>query len=181
MQNEPWLERDRAMIDPLRTLGIEKSKPFKPDAGMRATLDVAAVEAKAYLEDGYERGWGTFFEGTDWRSVAAPALARAAAGGYMEPDAYPMDLRGVAYTLAFVAIKRLGTGQFYLIALHDADGAALDGASSYRLTVPPDAPVEQYWSATVYDRQTHARECQDVCVSGRRSGSRLTVLSPGWA
>ena len=22
--------------------------------------------------------------------------------------------------------------------------------------MPPDAPVEQYWSATVYDRQTHA-------------------------
>ena len=73
----------------------------------------------------------------------------------MEPDAYPTDLRGLAYSYAFVGIKRLGTGQFYLIALHDSDGAPLDGASGYRLTVPPDAPVEQYWSATVYDRQTH--------------------------
>ena len=47
VQAEPWIERDRAMIDPLRTLGIEKGKPFKPDAETRATLDAAAVEAKA--------------------------------------------------------------------------------------------------------------------------------------
>ena len=32
VQNEPWLPRDRAMIDVLRSLGIEKGKPFNPDA-----------------------------------------------------------------------------------------------------------------------------------------------------
>ena len=30
VQSEPWLPRDRAMIDPLRSLGIEKGKPFNP-------------------------------------------------------------------------------------------------------------------------------------------------------
>jgi hypothetical protein len=30
-----------------------------------------------------------------------------------------------------------------------------DGADTYRLTVPADAPVTQYWSVTVYDRATH--------------------------
>ena len=29
-------------------------------------------------------------------------------------------------------------------------------ARTYRLTVPANAPVKQYWSATVYDRATHA-------------------------
>ncbi len=38
----------------------------------------------------------------------------------------------------------------------DKDGKPLDGGSGYRLTVPPDAPVKLYWSATVYDRDTHA-------------------------
>ena len=32
VQSEPWLQRDRAMIDPLKSIGIEKGKPFKPDA-----------------------------------------------------------------------------------------------------------------------------------------------------
>jgi hypothetical protein len=31
VQSEPWIERDRAMIDQLRTIGIEKGKPFAPD------------------------------------------------------------------------------------------------------------------------------------------------------
>ena len=30
VQQEPWLTRDKAMIDPLKSLGIEKGKPFNP-------------------------------------------------------------------------------------------------------------------------------------------------------
>lgn len=156
VQEEPWIDRDRAMIDTLATLGIVQGQPFRPDAETRATLDAAAVEARVYLNDILERGWGEFFEGTRWRAAAAPALAKAAGEGFMTPDAYPVDLRGVIYTLGFVGIKRLGAGQFYLLAFGDKDGAPLDGGGSYRLTVPPNVPVEQYWSATIYDRQTHA-------------------------
>ena len=129
MQTEPWIERDRAMIDPLRTLGIEKGKPFKPDAETRATLDAAAVEAKAFLDDGYERGWGAFFEGTDWRSVGAAGprqRGRRPATRCLTPTRRICAAWPTAY--AFVGIKRLGTGQFYLMALHDTDGASLDGA-----------------------------------------------------
>ena len=35
VQSEPWFERDRAMIDSLRTLGIEKGKPFAPNAQIK--------------------------------------------------------------------------------------------------------------------------------------------------
>lgn len=156
VQEEPWIDRDRAMIDILATLGIIQGEPFKPDAATRSAFDAAAVEAKAYLNDVLERGWGAYFDGTQWRAAAAPALAKAAGEGFMTPDAYPVDLRGTIYTLGFVGIKRLGAGQFYLLALLDKDGAPLDSARTYRLSVPPNVPVEQYWSATVYDRQTHA-------------------------
>jgi hypothetical protein len=36
VQDEPWLERDRAMIDPLKSIGIEKGKPFNPNAKAKA-------------------------------------------------------------------------------------------------------------------------------------------------
>ena len=39
VQDEPWLPRDRAVIDTLRTIGIEKGKPFSPGADMRKALD----------------------------------------------------------------------------------------------------------------------------------------------
>ena len=41
VQFEPWLTRDKVMIDMLRTIGIEKGKPFQPDAKTKAILDEA--------------------------------------------------------------------------------------------------------------------------------------------
>ncbi len=53
IHHEPWLERDRAMIDTLRTLGIEKEKKFAPDAKMVQALNDAAKQAHHYLEGKY--------------------------------------------------------------------------------------------------------------------------------
>ncbi|MBN9089341.1 MAG: DUF1254 domain-containing protein [Reyranella sp.] len=156
VQTEPWLQRDRAMIDPLRTLGIEKGKPYQPDATAEAALNAAAREARAVLEKRYDEGFPIMNPGIRWFPAATPEVAKAAESGYADPNSYPVDLRGVTYTLGFTGIKRLGTAQFYLIANKDKDGNAFDGNSTYRLTVPANAPVKQYWSATVYDRETHA-------------------------
>ena len=75
---------------------------------------------------------------------------------FAEPNAYPVDGRGVGYSMGYFSAKHLGAGQFYLMTILDKDGQPFDGASTYRLTVPPNAPVKLYWSATAYDRQTHA-------------------------
>src|SRR5262252_3862373 len=40
------------------------------------------------------------------------------------------------------------------------------GPHKYRLRVPPNVPVEQYWSVTAYDRETHARIREMECASG---------------
>jgi hypothetical protein len=156
VQNEPWLQRDRAMIDQLKSLGIEKGKTFKPDQRIAKLLDTGAKEAKAILEGIYDKGWGTFFEKGQWRPAGASDVIKMQATAYADPDAYPSDLRGMTYTYGYVGIKRLGAGQFYLIAIRDKDGASLDGSKTHRLHVPPDVPIEQYWSVTAYDRQTHA-------------------------
>ncbi|QIG93137.1 MULTISPECIES: DUF1254 domain-containing protein [unclassified Bradyrhizobium] len=157
VQNEPWLQRDRAMIDPLKTVGIEKGKPFSPSDATRALLTSAAREAGALLEAKYDAGLPPFFSETSRWTLPAPAdIVKAAQEGYADPDVYPIDSRGMAYSYAYIGIKRLGAGQFYLISIRDKDGRAFEGGGTYRLTVPPNAPVEQYWSVTAYDRQTHA-------------------------
>src|SRR5215204_6144984 len=43
VQMEPWLARDRLMIDILKSVGIEKGKPFNPDARTRDILTSVAV------------------------------------------------------------------------------------------------------------------------------------------
>ena len=93
-------------------------------------------------------------------------------GDWRTPDSYPVDARGAAYTLAFFSAKHLGESQYYLLAGNDKDGEPLDGKSSYRLSVPANAPVKQYWSVTVYDRDTHAfiREAQWVGRSSQTPG-----------
>jgi hypothetical protein len=156
IQSEPWLPRDRAMIDMLRSLGIEKGKPFKPDAKTTALLDAAAREAHAWLEWRYDTGLPIFYPGGRWTVPAVPELLAAVQADFNDHEKYPVDARGFTYTFAFVGIKRLGTGQFYLVSLRDKGGNAFDGGKTYRLNVPPNAPVGQYWSLTAYDRETHA-------------------------
>jgi hypothetical protein len=156
VHNEPWIDRDRAMIDQLRSIGIEKGKTFNPDAQTKELLEAGVREAQAWLEAKYDAGLPPFWKNSRWTFPAPPELIEAAQASYAEPDAYPTDARGLAYSYAYIGIKRLGAGQFYLITIKDKDGEALDGGKTYRLNVPPNVPVEQYWSVTAYDRQTHA-------------------------
>jgi hypothetical protein len=50
----------------------------------------------------------------------------------------------------------------------DKQGKPFDGGSIYRLHVPPNAPVRQFWSATAYDRTTHGL-IRDLPWSSRSS------------
>jgi hypothetical protein len=156
VQNEPWIERDRAMIDQLRSLGIEKGKPFAPDAAAQKILTAAIGEAKALLEKRYDAGFAPFWSAGSWTLAALSEAIDGQATTYADGDRYAVNARGLAYSYGYIAIKRLGAGQFYLISIRDRDGEPYDGAKTYRLNVPPNAPVEQYWSVTAYDRATHA-------------------------
>lgn len=156
IQSEPWLSRDKAMIDQLKSLGIEKGKPFSPTAAMKKPMEAGVKEGHEWLEAAYDTGQIPFYDNGRWNFAGSPELVKSAQAGYDVPDAYPVDLRGVAYSYAFVGLKRIGTGQFYLIAIKDKDGHDFDGGKTYRLQVPANVPVQQYWSLTAYDRNTHA-------------------------
>jgi len=120
-------------------------------------LASAAREAHAFLEAKYDAGLPPFFSATSrWTAPAPPDLIKVMQDGYADVNVYPVDERGMVYSYAFIGLKRLGAGQFYLISIRDKDGDPFDGAKTYRLNVPPNVPVDQYWSVTAYDRDTHA-------------------------
>ena len=157
VQAEPWLERDKALIETLETIGIQKGKPFKPDAKTRSILDEAAREARAYLEAKYESGFSPgFYDGSRWAVPVPHDVIEGQGSGYANPDSYPLDGRGVMYSIAYYSPKQLGKGQFYFLAIEDKSGQIFDGSKAYRLTVPANPPVKLYWSVTAYDRATHA-------------------------
>jgi hypothetical protein len=170
---EPWLTRDKAMIDPLKSLGVAKGGRFAPDAATERLLDAAAQEAQAWLDVRYEAVFEPpFYPGGHWALPAVPEVVEGMPDFFASPDAYPTDGRGVTYSMAYFSAKHLGAGQFYLMAIRDRDGQPLDGAAVYRLQVPPNAPVRLYWSATAYDRRTHA------LIQGAPRASRASN-SPG--
>jgi hypothetical protein len=156
IQNEPWIDRDRLMIDLLRSIGIEKGKAFAPDGAAQEVLESGIKEAKAWLAARYDAGFPPFFEGTHWTMPALPEAVEGQSTNYSDHEKYAVDPRGIGYSYAYISIKRLGVGQFYLINIKDKNGQSYDGGKTYRVHVPPDVPVEQYWSVTAYDRETHA-------------------------
>ncbi|MBR0874411.1 DUF1254 domain-containing protein [Bradyrhizobium tropiciagri] len=187
VQTEPWLLRDKAMIDQLRSIGIEKGKAFNPDQVTQALLNSAAAEARGLFEHRYERLFHPFFESGRWALPALPDYMKAAPDGYSAADSYPVDSRGLLFTFAFFTPKHLGEGQFYLMTIKDKDGNNFDGGKTYRLTVPPNAPVRLYWSATAYDRATHAlirdqsrasRSSQNVGLQKNADGSTDVFFGP---
>jgi len=158
VQAEPWLERDKAMIDPLKSIGIERGKPFNPSTRTKELLNDAAREAQAWLVARYEASLSAspFYEGGHWARPGSRELLEGQATFFAKPDVYPVDVRGVTFSYAYFTPKHVGAGSSYLLTIADKDGRLLDGGTTYRLTVPAKVPVKQYWSATVYDRATHA-------------------------
>jgi hypothetical protein len=188
VQAEPWLARDRAMLDPLKSIGIEKGKLFLPDAETQDILDDAAREAHAWLDLRYESAFSSgFYDGRRWALPVSNELVEGMETAFANPDSYPLDGRGIAYAMGFFSAKHLGRGQFYLMAIKDRTGQPLDGAKTYRLNVPPKVPVTQYWSATVYDRATHtlipdlprgSRSSQSPDLTINRDGSVDIYFGP---
>jgi len=140
VQYEPWITRDKVMIDSLKTIGIEKSKSFSPDAATQDVLQQAIAEARAWLEMRYAASFVPFNEGARWALPGSPELLKGLATDYANPDSYPVDMRGLAYSFAFFSPKHLGEGQFYLMTIVDKAGQPFNGAKTYRLVVPANAP-----------------------------------------
>ena len=55
-----------------------------------------------------------------------------------------------------MAIEIPGKGSDYALAYLDSNDNPLDGAKNYKVHLPKDVPVENFWSITVFDSQTRS-------------------------
>jgi hypothetical protein len=155
-QREPVAERDRFMLASLRFLGIEKGKPFEPDARQRAILEEAALVGEAMAQ---ANSFESRFPGVKYRDDAAWEYVifldpSQRVGNHEQLDERAAYTYEAVTTSAGMTTKTPGVGSAYLGGYRDSDGEWLDGSHNYKLVVPPNAPMKQFWSITVYSQAT---------------------------
>src|SRR5512137_341648 len=159
VQEEPTDTIDATTLGIWASLGIEKGKPFAPDARMKKILaEAAAVGDATGRALGYRnRDKGAyFFEDRQWM--------RAFVGGYKfekQPGVPNLDAAAMFFFLATgvtpaIDSEVVGEGSTYPWTAVDADRQPLDGGKTYRLHLPPNIPAKDFWSVIVYDTQTRS-------------------------
>jgi hypothetical protein len=73
---------------------------------------------------------------------------------YVTESEFATDPRAETYSMYCCGPANLGAASAYIYAARDVDGEPLDARSNYKLHVPANVPVEQFWSLTAYDAQT---------------------------
>jgi hypothetical protein len=155
LNEEPVQPQDLQMIGMLLPLGIEKGKDFKPDGTTVSQLNSAAAEAHAWLLAKLPTFVENWWPNSQWK---VPILAIGPQTGFKWTVAnyFDVDSRGIAFSTFFLPPAKLGSGSFYLGANFDGSGQSLRGENTYRLHVPANVPVSQFWAVTVYDTETSA-------------------------
>jgi hypothetical protein len=143
----------------LASIGIEKGKPFHPDADQKAQLISAVRLASAIARANTfasndparliypDRRWEWLFIGgsASWDSQGYVNTDRRAAFAYAAIGMSPA-----------MVLKIVGAGSQYYWTPRDSTGAYLDGGKSYRLHLPPNIPVKNFWSVVVYDASSRS-------------------------
>jgi hypothetical protein len=178
VQEEPAESLGPEILGLLAALGIERGKPFAPDPRMKAILVEAAAVANATARALAFRSRDAaayLYEGSAWYSAflgQSPQFERA--------GARLLDARTMFFTLSTRADlmtleTSIGGGSQHAIAATDANGDYLDGARSYRLTLPKNVSAYDSWSIVVYDPQTRSMlqtpRSATPGLSSRRSGA----------
>jgi hypothetical protein len=179
--DEPAVPGWAPMYGALAALGIEKGKPFRPDARMTAILERAARAGRdqmlvsAFASTRPDRmAWPD----RKWEWVGFVSDN----GDFRTPGGYDMEARDRWFAQAIVASpamfrRNAGAGSLYWLGLRDNAGVYLDGGKSYRLVMPTPVPGRLFWSVTVYDAQTRSQVQTDQDKAALRSLFELKDVS----
>ena len=174
VQEEPigWMDPETTGL--VAAIGIKKGQSFNPDERMKKILTDAVAIGNAYARANtiYPRDPGHRVykdTGSEWVMAFADKDTYFLKDGARRFDSRLwMHYNAVVVTPA-MALTRPGAGSDYLIAGLDSKHQALDGAKTYKLHVPPNVPVKDNWSVTIYDTQTRSMLQTDQKFAGVNS------------
>ena len=181
INHDPVEPRDRFFHAMLKPLGIEKGKPFNPDARQKKILTEAAAvgfRMAQVLSAAPRLSQAAGYPGTRWAWVLTLNPDQEAEQ-YSQLDERT-DYTFEAWSVAAGMIKPLiGAGAQSMSTAKDKSGAWLDGGKAYRLRVPPKVPVTAFWAVTVYDNMTRSMVQTDTNKAGLDSQQQLQANVDG--
>jgi hypothetical protein len=157
LQIEPVGPEELSLMALLRPLGLDKGRPFEPDAAQ-----TGALEAGARIGE-----------------LMALAEAAATTGWRREAD--------VALTSEGTPPRAPGSDEARLSAWRDTHGQWFDGGRAWGLQVPADVPAGAGWSMNLYDVETRcfidtpwdiAERSPDEALARQADGSAELIFSP---
>ena len=171
--NEVIQKEPLDMLDPetrglFTSIGIEKGKPFTPDARMKKILTNAVAIANATSRSivWYPRVNGNMqgievYPGDNkaWMMgwVDKNVFFNGQEGKTMNSDARVMFHYPYTAVTPAMAVSRAGVGSDYGIAYVDSKKQPFDGSMTYKLRLPPNPPAKDFWALTIYDNQTRSQ------------------------
>jgi len=138
----------------LASIGIEKGKPFAPDANTKQLLAEAArlgagmARANTF---GSRDPAARVYPDRRWEWAFVGGSASWDAQGYVNVDNRAAWNYAATGNSPAMVERTVGSGSQYLVVTRDASGVFLDGAKNYRLHLPPNVAVKLFWSVVVYD------------------------------
>jgi hypothetical protein len=168
IESEPPYEPYHVMYGELAPLGIEKGKPFTPDARMTAILEKAAKIANAQMRV------QSFADRTPERLAWPDRHWGPEHDMWDLPNYRNLEVREKWFLQAAIASPAMfrgdsDAGSLYWLGARDNTGAFLDGGKTYRLTVPLPVPDKLSWSITVYDVENRSEIVTDQGKAALRS------------
>jgi hypothetical protein len=159
LNREAVAERDQFFMAMLKPLGIEKDKPFQPDARQRQILTEAAFVGEQMAKaNSFDKRFprSRYRDDARWEILFAPGFSPNQIGvNYGQLDERAAYTWEAVWTTAGMVIDEPGKGgQAYLAVHRDQSGDPMDGAKAYCMHIPADPPADQFWSVTIYDLET---------------------------
>jgi hypothetical protein len=154
VQEEVIEEQNMAMMGLLKYIGIVKGQPFEPNDEQKKIYKAAGPDAHQFMLEEYHRHINPWmYEGKMWSVIIPPGVIETDFS-YEYPTYFDYSSRGSAYYGVISSVKNYGDATFYIDVAESGSGVWLEGSQNYKLNVPPNVPVNDFWAVTVYDLLT---------------------------